>query len=616
MPGRAGGLTRTVICGLVGLVMVFSAAAAALAKREHTVYFNGASHELHVYKITGRKPGKTLMLIGGIQGNEPGGFLSADLYADMSLERGALIVVPRANFHSIVLNKRGPRGDMNRKFNVNFSQDVELKIVEILKNLMAQSDCLLNLHDGSGFYRPEWINKQMNPMRFGQSIIADATVYRDPKTGRLVELAALAEAVCREINENVENPEYRFRFNNHRTLEQDSRHKEQRGSATFYALTKVGIPAFGVETSKSLPTIELKVRHHNLAINAFMKHLGIIPENPGINLPPPKLKYLVVSINRGRPIVVADKDTLTVNRGDELFVSHIEANYERGLTVDFLGLGGISDFRRGFPIEHQTSIVVRKDHQQFGWIRLNVDQTQPVKAVPASKTTTVAQPATVPDEVATKTEDVAQYFVIKINGEERLVAAGQTVKLIEGDALELVDAWTPSGRKGVFEVNFKGWTPSGKYNNGDDRGYVIATDRELMSRWSLEGAGRRYQVVADLQGKACGRFYVQLSKPALDYLIVKTDDKAKYALSPNESLLAGRADKVQLVDVKANFNTMAGLTFHLTNGNSVKRVQPGQWFSLEGRSLLRVMRNDVEIGRFYLIARSASAGPGEIASAR
>ena len=55
------------------------------------------------------------MLIGGIQGNEPGGFLSADLYADMSLEKGNLIVVPRANFYSILLNKRGPHGDMNRK---------------------------------------------------------------------------------------------------------------------------------------------------------------------------------------------------------------------------------------------------------------------------------------------------------------------------------------------------------------------------------------------------------------------------------------------------------------------------------------------------------------------
>ena len=56
------------------------------------------------------------MLIGGIQGNEPGGFISADLYADMSLEKGNLIVVPRANFYSIILNQRGAHGDMNRKF--------------------------------------------------------------------------------------------------------------------------------------------------------------------------------------------------------------------------------------------------------------------------------------------------------------------------------------------------------------------------------------------------------------------------------------------------------------------------------------------------------------------
>ncbi len=44
------------------------------------------------------------MLIGRIQGNEPGGFLSADLYADMSLDTGNLIIVPRANFYSIIMN--------------------------------------------------------------------------------------------------------------------------------------------------------------------------------------------------------------------------------------------------------------------------------------------------------------------------------------------------------------------------------------------------------------------------------------------------------------------------------------------------------------------------------
>jgi len=36
------------------------------------------------------------MLIGGIEGNEPGGFLSADLSADMSQLKGNLSVFPRA----------------------------------------------------------------------------------------------------------------------------------------------------------------------------------------------------------------------------------------------------------------------------------------------------------------------------------------------------------------------------------------------------------------------------------------------------------------------------------------------------------------------------------------
>jgi len=119
------------------------------------------------------------MLIGGIQGNEPGGFLSADLYADMSLEKGNLIVVPRANFYSILLNKRGPHGDMNRKFTHEDATDsMEDKIVSILKKLIGQSDYLLNLHDGSGYYYHEFIDKWRNPRRFGQSIIADCKAYK------------------------------------------------------------------------------------------------------------------------------------------------------------------------------------------------------------------------------------------------------------------------------------------------------------------------------------------------------------------------------------------------------------------------------------------------------
>ncbi len=126
-------------------------AGATNSRNEHTVYFPNTPYELNTYKIHGHQPGPTLMLIGGIQGNEPGGFLSADLYADVALERGNLIVVPRANFNSILQFKRGVNGDMNRRFASKRKGDTEDEIVGVLKSLLAQSDCLLNLHDGSGF---------------------------------------------------------------------------------------------------------------------------------------------------------------------------------------------------------------------------------------------------------------------------------------------------------------------------------------------------------------------------------------------------------------------------------------------------------------------------------
>ena len=65
----------------------------------HEVFLPNTDHELNVYRIFGEEPGKTIMIIGGIQGDEPGSYLTADLYADIHLKKGNLIVVPRANFY-------------------------------------------------------------------------------------------------------------------------------------------------------------------------------------------------------------------------------------------------------------------------------------------------------------------------------------------------------------------------------------------------------------------------------------------------------------------------------------------------------------------------------------
>ena len=107
-----------------GIILVVFPPDVSFSSTQHLTYFEETEHELNVYKINGVEKGKTLLIIGGLQGNEPGGYLAADLYVDMSLKKGNLIVVPRANFYSIISNQRGVNGDMNRQFAVFSDKDI------------------------------------------------------------------------------------------------------------------------------------------------------------------------------------------------------------------------------------------------------------------------------------------------------------------------------------------------------------------------------------------------------------------------------------------------------------------------------------------------------------
>ena len=470
-------------------------------KRIHSVFFEDTDHELNVYKIYGKKQGNTLLLIGGIQGDEPGGFLSADHYADITLSKGNLIVVPRANFQSIVLNRREINEDMNRKFAVDYKSNYEAKIVVILKKLIAESNCLLNLHDGSGFFSETWEGPDRNPKRYGQSIIADCELYVNPETGKVVNLGDMARSVCEQINNNIENPRYHFRFNNHRTSKKSSLHKEQRKSATFYALYTYGIPAFGIETSKSL-SLELKVRHHNLAINAFMELLGIVPETPGINLDVPELKYLIISVNDGLPIAVKNQQTLYVNSGDSVTISHIEANYERGLSADIIGYGTINDMRREIKIKGSTRIAVRKDYYPCGSVYLALNNGQ--NSSSHGGVSVLNTPALSPSFLAYK---------VKINNKERMCPNYDHLKLTMGDTFEIVDVITGMGDPSDMVVNLKGYVGNKHNNSGEDRGYIVNTAKDLWKRYSLNKKGKTYQVVVTYENKTVGKLFIDLEKP-------------------------------------------------------------------------------------------------------
>ncbi|UOD35501.1 succinylglutamate desuccinylase/aspartoacylase family protein [Deferribacteraceae bacterium V6Fe1] len=449
--------------------------------KEHKVYFEGTDYELNVYKIYGRKDGNTMLIMGGIQGDEPGGFLSADLYSDLSLEKGNLIVIPRANFKSIILFKRSTEADMNRRFHLDDVQIEMDKVVQVIKQLMSEADVFLNLHDGWGFHTPTHINWLRSPERFGQSVIVDTGKFTCDN-GTVIDLEGIAKKALEEINEKIGVEDYYMQYFNTNTDDPKTPYLEMRKTATYFALKTLCLPSFGIETSKNLPSDEMKILHHNYAVNAFMKIYDIIPEQPQIILTNPEINFVIIKVN-GEPKIVSNNSTLVLKKGSVVQVAHIDSNYKRGLSCDIEGVNGLNDKNIPFKITENKTIVFRKDSIEIGKINLKIDG---------------------------KIEDEHGVFIVKVNNQKKAVLQNDTLVVKKGDTLNIIKFFSENINSDP-KINFKGWVPSGiNYNDGDDRGYDILIDGNFMAKYSKYGNGSIFPVIAGDSNNILGQFYVKI----------------------------------------------------------------------------------------------------------
>lgn len=219
-------------------------------------------------KETGKGP--TLMVVGGIQGDEPGAFSAASLLVThYDITHGNVWIVPNLNVLSMVRSSRGTRGDLNRKFARIAPNDPDMPIIARIKPILLDEsvDLILNMHDGSGFYRPTFQSAMRNPRRWGQSIIIDQATLPGARYPQLEKMAA---EVAAAVNRRLLKQDHLYHVKNTRTAEGDL---EMAKTLTYFALTN-GKAAFGQEVSKDfdLPT---RVYYHLLVLEAFMKKLGI-----------------------------------------------------------------------------------------------------------------------------------------------------------------------------------------------------------------------------------------------------------------------------------------------------------------------------------------------------
>jgi hypothetical protein len=582
------------IIAIIGFTTMMAMSGLNLAlggKEPHEVYFAHTPYELHVYRIQGREPGPTLLIIGGIQGNEPGGLLAADRYVDLTLRKGTLILVPRANFYSILKNQRGPDGDMNRRFVDSVPKNYMDKIVDIIKDLMVEADYLLNLHDGSGFYSPDWEGPRRNPLRYGQSIIADTDVYVNEQRGIELALEQLARRVIERVNPQISNERHHFLFNNHRTLEEDTLHPEQRTSATHYALTQFGIPAFGVETSKDIPDYRVRVQYQTMVINAFFEEVGIVPDHPPMAFDPPQLQYLLISVNQALPVAIQDQGILPVKSGDVLQIKGVVSNYQRGITADIIDLGTENDSHRPVVVQKNTSILVRKDSRIFGRVRVRVEDES--GGSPRAQRQTSETPC-------------LKYFILEVNGEKRLMENHGTLDMIMGDHLRILDIVTQGGPPGKIKVNLVGFVGDKKDNKGEDRGFLVRTARDLWPRYALDEEGTRYRIVA-LQGKTMvGEMVLVLQPPRLSYLVVGQADGPHACLPEGARLQAKPSEEIRILDIKTNVPDNMGVTLQV-QGKAVSLEEGADgWVvrllddATEENAEILVIREGIPMGRVWL----------------
>ena len=488
-------------------LLIFTAllACSGVASAEMHTFFPGTQYAVDVYFLRGEKPGPTIMIQGGIQGDEYCGYLTAQLLAQAKVTKGTLIVVPRANPPSIHARARQINVDLNRRFDKDYSEFYEDRLARLIRFLVNQSQGLIHLHAGSGFYNPVRLDDLHGPKRFGQSIIIDTTVYKN------IHLDRMANKVLAQLNDGLNPDKYKFKLFDMETFSEHSLYQEHRKDLTYYTLTHVGVPALAIEVSKNLTGRYWdywKVSHQLQAALLLLKQLGVEAEAQPVKLedfqayPPRNLK---IAIN-GQTLD-PDKPTLRVTPGVPLDV-RCETTGAQNPLAPIPGVFASDRPDRNLLKVHRVPLApfetldIRSDGLLLAKAQLSWDKPRP-----ASK--------------AARDGDL----VCWLNGKLTIVPPGQTVTAVQGDQLVL-EGIEGGARQEVLSL--KGYLPHLGQKKVSDAGQEIVLDSDsFVPKFLLQtGTPGEYlcTVARETPGMPQNRYTIRLVQRKVTALVLTSED--------------------------------------------------------------------------------------------
>lgn len=221
----------------------------------------GTPHETEYFVQDSGKPGPTVMVVGGVHGNEPSSWHSVEVVRYWPITKGVVVSIPRANPTSIDANQRRipeAKLDLNRQFPkpgqpAELAEDAHPLAVAIWDLVNeTKPDWLLDCHEGFDF-------SHVNPKSVGSSIISDP----ENEVTR-----AMAQTMIDGVNALEPEPAHPF------TL----RGPSVAGSLSRAATDHLGIKAMTLETTTKNQRLPIRTRQHRTLMAKFFTQLEMLAE--------------------------------------------------------------------------------------------------------------------------------------------------------------------------------------------------------------------------------------------------------------------------------------------------------------------------------------------------
>ena len=181
--------------------------AASQPRRSSGFVAVGTDWETPYYRIETDKPGPTVMILGGMHGNEPAGAYAAEQIRHWTIRCGTLVVLPCANRLGRAANIRyvPDRPMEERDLNRNFPRPTTTTTRGVLAEeiwkltLAVKPDWVLDLHEGYEF------NVSHKPPKGKKRSVGTSLIYL-----RTAEIQPLVDRMLNTVNLTIIDKDRRF----------------------------------------------------------------------------------------------------------------------------------------------------------------------------------------------------------------------------------------------------------------------------------------------------------------------------------------------------------------------------------------------------------------------